>query len=110
MIRYNRETPPIQIRSKFLHRPDNGKTPFLCYGIVIFSRAQSSARVGDNTFRGGIGTLEKDRTKIVPTGVGMNNREGGLVKMARTGPDMSAFFSVLKAVSQSSVQRNGVRM
>lgn len=52
--------------------------------------------------------MEKDRTKIVPTGVGMNNREGGLVKMARTGPDMSAFFSVLKAVSQSSGQRNGV--
>lgn len=82
MVRYNRETPPVQIRSKFMHSPDNGKTLFLSYCIDICSRGQSSARVGDNTFRGGIGTLEKDSSKTVTTGVGMKNREGILVKMS----------------------------
>lgn len=43
---------------------------------------QISARMDENTLLGGIGALEKDNTKTMPTGAGMKNRGGGLVNMA----------------------------
>lgn len=67
MVCYDREMPPIQVGSKFLHSPDNGKAQLIAYGGVLFGRGQGAARVGDNTLRGGIGTLEKDSTKAMPT-------------------------------------------
>lgn len=57
---------PVQIKSKFLPSPDNGKAHFLDYGIVLFSMEQISARIDDNTLLGGTGALEKETPRPCP--------------------------------------------